>query len=1143
RAQAEADAAAAADARRQAELRYAALTGRGPDEVPSFDGVSPADFDALLAQVSASMSRADRIGALIARERDDLKAAAPGFNVVDWLPWIENLTLTVGTQLPDILSSQALGGSLSVTIPVYDPSSGRTNAAYRLQSRAAILEMASRLRETRLRAHGERLAAQAWAERAREDSDQQDALARELATGIVQFRNGLIQASDLRARARRWQDAVGGALEARVNADLQGAWASLDSAQNPESAPEASRAEPTSLSDAFDKAETSSPDWEALARRSQAAQELLAAADHRVREADVQVSVGADLTATGVALIPAFGLTGLGAWPILEMKLAPDELRQLDVARRGAEAGLYSKLRDKVAADSDLDLTRGAIDAAELGREIALYQDKILPGLEAAQDGSAAAALKLADARAALADLASRRRQAVLAMNQLLGRPLDAPLSFSSDPQVALAAFSMRVAARDPVAAERDALESRVKIAQAVEAEVDKNLKVDQLRLEPISLIGQALGRLVSALSGDAVGSPELVAAARAQTLDAQRALEAFDASLPAARARLTAELSALRARRAELAGRTDAASLLEAVELEREELLTGAQLRALGGDTQAASAGSLPSSFAGLEDRLRQAEEAAQQPTPAGGDPGALAPQPAVGLQGTLRVWDARETLGGDPIGKTFVEGWVEARLRSPSTPPEALAALARLRQDAADERRRLDTASADASAELLLSRLRLDAGLLRWSEGVGLGDSARARASADLAEAAALLRLPPDVKPESLLALLPSDGPGDLASVAQRALDDAESLDMKALRQTLFVSGLPPEMSAGDEGLPQLRADLISQRMSSRGFTPLAAFGLFRGQWVSGGFLQAPDPDAIQSALTEVLDDALRRELESQDRLKALGLLLHSLMASVSDETRVVSADRLREILARRELQGTLERVRAGMAPVSEAAAAMAEVEASQQAFVAAVFALKEDFSRLTTQLTAIGLKPASYRDGGVAQAAPDPGPLARTPRERLLAYWADRMQDPAFAARVEALLAGQPGTALAQLESLAAGYRTAARDEAAVRDRDWTPAERLDLLTKIDLQGRRESLEAVLGGVLDRLQGSDPGRRPQWTQLMTFLQDDVAAQAKAAQGGLAQDDAVVGAIRGELRSALKAPPELAARLRALDALRARA
>ncbi|HEX4047390.1 MAG TPA: hypothetical protein VH309_06125, partial [Elusimicrobiota bacterium] len=527
RAEAESDAADAADARRQAELRYASLTGRGPDEVPPFDGVNPQDFDALLQAVADSLSGPQRLGALIQRARGGMNAPQAGLNVMDWVPWIEKLTFTVGAQLPDTLDSQPLSAGVTITVPVYDPSKGHNDRALSFQSQATYLEMADRLRQTRLRAHGERLSAQAWAERARGAAAEQDRLAGELSDGIRQYRNALIQPSELRDRARRWRDAVAETLDARTQASLESAWAVLDGAQDPGGENGLTRDQPADMKQAFDQETQSAPNLEAMAERSAAARELLEASDRTVRKVDVDVNLGSNITATGLALLPAFGITGLSAMPIVGVQLAPEELRQLDVARDGAEADLYTRLRDKAASDADLDMTQATIDASYLDKQLAVYRDQLLPELQAAQDGSSEKERELSEAQAAYADLQSRRAQTTSAMNQMLGRPLDQELDFSADPGQALAAFAGRASALDPVAASRDALVSRVKIAQAVEAAADKNLKVDQLRLEPISLIATSLGRLVAALSGDAGGSPELMALAREQTLDAQRALEA----------------------------------------------------------------------------------------------------------------------------------------------------------------------------------------------------------------------------------------------------------------------------------------------------------------------------------------------------------------------------------------------------------------------------------------------------------------------------------------------------------------------------------------------------------------------------------------------------------------------------------------
>ncbi|UPT72639.1 MAG: hypothetical protein M0D55_11820 [Elusimicrobiota bacterium] len=631
----------------------------------------------------------------------------------------------------------------------------------------------------------------------------------------------------------------------------------------------------------------------------------------------MDLSVGANITAAGVALIPAFGITGLAVLPVVGIDLAPEELRQLDVARRGEEAHLYARLQEKAAGDLAFDLTRALLEASFAAKQIALYEGELLPSLEAALDGTPAAAERLRAARGELSGLKARLRDARTAANHLLGRPLDAQLRFSVEAGAAIAALAARSARSDPAAAARDALVSRLAIARAVETSVDKGLSVERLRLDPVSMIGRSIGGLIAALSGDGLPSAELVAIARERTLAAERALEAFDESLPAVRARLAIELSRVKTARAALAGRADAASRALDLELARREALLRAQAAAWGGEPSAAETAGLPGSYAELRDRLREAVLRSTPPRGDARDLGALEDRGPLEAQGSIRFYDHRQTLSGDPVGRSFIEGWLEARLRSPSTPPEALAQLARLREERGDEERAAAAAAARTRADLLLARLRFDAALMRWSEGVGIGAEARARVARDLAEAAALLRLPSGIPPEALLGLLPASDDGGLAAAAAREIADAEAFDLELLKKTLFTKGLPSELAAGRDRLPQLRADLLAEKMSSRGFTPLAAVGMFRGTWVQGGFLEAPDPERVRSALIEVVGDALRRELESSRRLQSLALLLHSLMASVAEKTRLVAALRLRELAARRDLLGAVERVRARISP----------------------------------------------------------------------------------------------------------------------------------------------------------------------------------------------------------------------------------
>ncbi|MDX6770433.1 MAG: hypothetical protein SF051_12935, partial [Elusimicrobiota bacterium] len=694
-AEARADAAAAAAQERQALLRYNALTGRGPDEAPPFEGLNPQDLDRLLTMVAGSLAGPGRLGELLSRARTGLDLPSEGFRVLDWVPWIERLTFSVGSQLPDMLSSQALGASLTVRLPVYDPTRGHAEAALRLTDRAILAEMAGRLARSRLRARGEALAAASWERQAQVLAYRAPAAAAAVSDALRAFRNALIQPSELRAAVRAWSETVGDLLDARVQGSLREAWAALDQGVAREPGPAADPGVPHSWGEAFDAAVTRSPDWESLALRSAAARELLAAADRRVREVDVDLSVGGNLTATGLALIPAFGLTGLGAWPAVSVELAPDELRDLEVSRRGAEERLYARWRDKVAADAAASLATAAGEAAFDARALALCE----------RPGSGATV-------AQCASIEARLRESEAAANHLLGRPLDSAWR-ASDPEAALAALAERLAAHDPVAAARDVLASRVAVARAVEQAVDSGLRSERLRIEPVSLVGRSLGRLLSALSGEGGASPELMAAARERVIEAERELEAFDATLPALRARLTAELAAARARRASLEGRTDGPSRLAAIEFDRAVFRLRAALLSLGGEAPAPARAGLPSSWAQLRERLRAAALAADPGPADSGDGAAFASTPLLEAAGTARWYRSIATLAGDPVGRDFLESWVEVRLRSPATRPEALAALALLRERAFDDRRTLAATRARARADALLSRLRLGAAL----------------------------------------------------------------------------------------------------------------------------------------------------------------------------------------------------------------------------------------------------------------------------------------------------------------------------------------------------------------------------------------------------------------------------------------------
>ncbi|UPT72638.1 MAG: hypothetical protein M0D55_11815 [Elusimicrobiota bacterium] len=168
----------------------------------------------------------------------------------------------------------------------------------------------------------------------------------------------------------------------------------------------------------------------------------------------------------------------------------------------------------------------------------------------------------------------------------------------------------------------------------------------------------------------------------------------------------------------------------------------------------------------------------------------------------------------------------------------------------------------------------------------------------------------------------------------------------------------------------------------------------------------------------------------------------------------------------------------------------------------------------------------------------------PAERTARERLLAWWADRLLDPEFERRCDELLAGAPASARAELKALVETYRLSALDEKAVRMMDeYDAAERLERLMKVDLQGRRRKVESVLARILGELQAGDPAHSTSWTGLMGFLRHQAAADSEAEGDALAAEGRVSSELSLVYWNAAAAPPALDKPVKRLLQLDARA
>ncbi|MBI5595336.1 MAG: hypothetical protein HY928_04520, partial [Elusimicrobia bacterium] len=1097
----------------QAQLKYNMLTGRSPDAAIPFAEANPNDLDYLFLTLGKALEKPGRLGQLLARlGPSGLPSQEPGFNLLDWVPWVEKLTFWVGAQLHDILANQVLGAGVSIRLPIYDPNGPTRDKAFLLESEAVAQEMLASYRELRLRAQHERLQTVSYDSQISRLAAEGPVAAAAVADAVRAYRNGLMGQDELWAVFRRWHWTVSRLVDARARASLSAAWALLDdsvAASGPEERAAAGAAPVRGLDEALDLAAGRSASLESLARRSQAAAELLEAAGRRVEKVAVDVNLGVNVTADGVAWIPALGLTGFGVYPIVSVRFKPEELRQLETDRRSGEAALYGHMRGALEADlaGQLFASYSALRSAD--EALAVLESDLLPAARlAAGSGGSDARRRLLELETRFEALSGERAQLAATINHLLGRAPAGPVEWGQDSEAALAALKARSSALAGTAARRGVLAERVRVARAVETIVDKNLRLQDLRIEPVSLIGRSLGRLVAALSGSGDSSPELVALARQQVLEAEADQRAFEKGLLSSRARLGYELFAARRILADLSRRGDAESRFQAALLRGRLLSAEAQLALLGGaDAGAPAPAPSPRAWGELEERLAAALRA-ETPVPGLGGGDGYVPEPTRwSATGALRYFDARQSIGKDPIGKRFIEGWVEVRLGSRTTPPEALLALAALPEERAARIFDAAPARAESRAKSLLARLRLDAGLLRWARG-GSDGSARAALAerlaasleAGLAEVSAHLGLGAPLGLEDFLAFVPLSEAESPAEAAEAFRARVDGLGLEALRRSVFSEGLPAGLEGARDSLSQLKADLVASRMSYKGFTPVGAFGLFRGRWVAGAFLEAPDPEAVRDTLEGILADALRQELESQDRLKELSLRLHGLMAAVADGSRLVEAQGQRLQAAEGNLAGVLVRLERGMASAEEAAAARAEAGAALEAFLDSLVTVRSDFVRLVAELKALGQ--ASFASGGAPTRRMRGVEARGRALDELAAWTAGRMADADFAARLASLFDGRglaSGRDLAELQELSGWYRRMLADADAVRHHsDFDPAQRLDLLVRADVEGRRLLIERRLKEMLSGVTG---GSEPGWDALRAFLRAELEKDAAAS------------------------------------------
>ncbi len=1172
---------------KQATLRYNLLTGQRPETPFPFEQLNANDYEQMLARLRELLGSTARLSSIM-RSLDADKLRRPdaadlsaldkfSSRFINAIPFIEQITFGFGQQLYDNLSNQVIGGGLSVRLPLYDSDSRLKEEAWTLKNRATIDQMRSAFAEYRLRAAQERMAAEGFdgaAERLREEMrPAADAFQRQIAA----YRNGLCRREQLWQAYRRWHWTITRLLETRSKTGLKAAWAMLEGGQAAawrglesrlhRPGKERDMGAVPNAATAFDHV-TEDGRFDEFTFRAEAARRLSLASSRRLVKLAVDLSVFSNFTAEGLAWLPAVGATALGFFPILGVDVRPQELADLQKAQHGDEAEMFGHLKSQAKGEASLLFFENYSSYRATEEILKIYRDDLLPAKRAAasrRPGDDAAQVELAQAEAQQAALAAQHAQTRAALNALLGRPLDSAFDMAQNPREVLGELERRLKAAPPLESRREVLKRRLEVARSVETIVDKNLKLEHMRAEPVSLVARAVGRLISAISGGGDAKPEAVSRARQQTLQAERALRSFEKGLPAADAKLRFELKLASDALCAIRYRRDSESRVQALALQHRIRSAQAQLAALGRSVDETAADTpcgvqtdlspagrsserLPRSLREMENRLVTAcESETVTPGPDGlGSDGPLYPAES-GAQSYSRLNWVHQSLDMKPVagdcwncGQSFLENWVELRLRLPQMGPPNLASLGRLQEERGDQLHRAQMAAARARARGLLTRFKAAVELYRWAErsaheGAPLfKEQMESAMRRDFAEIAAHLGLSGEIGFEQAMPLVPQYST-EPSQIAEQMIRDLETIDQEAVRRILFEDGVPLESLRTQQEISQLKADRVAKSMSYKGFTLAAAFGFFRGQRVGGLFVEAPDMNQVQRRLEEILLDGVRQEYEGRQRVKQLAFQLHALMASVAEKTRLLESRRSRLEAARRNLRGTWVELGRGMAPPSAVAAAQAELERAWKEFIETLTRLRMEFVQLVSELQALGERPTGVASKGGQWSALRELPGAEDgPRARMLRYWSERMLDPGFEARLRPLLEGAvavPAEDRRRLSKLVQDARELKEDVDVIRHSSESPAAKLDLLTKADLEGRRQKIEAALDRILSGLEapsGQGPSAAAQSAQaLHKFLSEDLRQQASAADGEVLGQRRVEYAMRDAYWNAVKAPP----------------
>ncbi len=1164
--------AAALEKLGEARVRYNIMAGKNPDSATPFDDLNLADVQNLVKEIHSLVAAPDRLKKILSSlDKTSLKdrIGQDRFNIMDWIPFVDQFTFGIGTQIQDLMAGQIFGVGGTLRLPFYDPSSKDKNKSYVLKSAADIKEMEDIHSQYRLLANNEREEAAIWGQTAQQMTSALPQTGSDLEFALKAYRNGLISRDELRQAINLWSLNARATVNSQSRAAAAGAWAEMDSAVGEKPPAQAPPISVSNLGDAIQTAFKNSS-LESLALHQEEFQALAKADNHVTQKFWINLMIGADLTATGTGFLPSFGFTGFPILPIPGARFQPEELRELQVSSDKGKSAYYGALESKLKIETALQMYQDVVQAKTAQSVIAQVDQKVIPDLneklsQAATSGDRA---RMSQIKKEIFNAKLWRAQMVLindeahsALNVLMGRPADSGLSIDLSPEEAYQQLEETLKNQNLPDIQKTIFDARVQVAEAYQKMVDKNLKVQEVSADPISLTARTIGRLINALSEEDSGRADKVMAARLRLLMEERQKNSFDSSLASLRARSQARLEMIDSNIERLSEKGDPLSLAQAQELKGEKAVIKASLLSLAAKpSEKANSAILPTSFAELRRRLIDKEEAMVRPPRLDSLPSA----PAPGLEKApaemfMRYFYAQQTLDETPINRGFLEPWIELRLKNHDTPQADLIALAKLSQDRANRLDKIARERAAALADAELADFTENVRFLNWAESHHNGKdkadwddmihSIRQKVLSQSEEIWALLNLPRaqgqsmEERLRLLSNLVPEFSGTKSSGELSRLLKEIDSSEGKARIARLLGLDAFGAGNSKDLFMNQIRADVLSEHMSYQGITPIAAFGIFRGTPVFGGFLEAPDPQEIERGLTNILSDSIREELKAQGQFKKLEMVLYTQMARVSGGMKEVQADSRLLAAATADLkqkEWTSDHNPDSLKDKKDFLEAKKNLVAAWGNLVKDSADLKSNFVSLVAELKALGQKgnsksPAASLKNlslGDERVLEDHG-LPSTPSERgLLGYWTDRMEDPDFIAQQDRYLEGLgiSRQMIDSVDSVARLYRTAIRDSKDVTAEDFSSQERLRLLAQNDARGKRNLLIFGLSALKTEIEKKDPQ--------LGFLRGDLERQLSLSDQKRTEYAQAALQLRDAYWHAVSVSPRAEAAFKALEA-----